>query len=100
MDFKDDIVAISTPNGMGAISIIRVSGENSLNKIKPYFKSKKGKDLSTIKSHTLVYGDFVFGDEVIDEVVLSYYAKNKSFTGQETIEISCHGSTYLSLIHI
>ena len=95
MDFKDDIVAISTPNGMGAISIIRVSGENSLKKIKPYFKSKKGKDLSTIKSHTLVYGDFVFGDEVIDEVVLSYYAKNKSFTGQETIEISCHGSTYI-----
>ena len=42
MDFKDDIVAISTPNGMGAISLIRVSGENALKKVEPFFKSKKG----------------------------------------------------------
>ena len=95
MDFKDDIVAISTPNGMGAISLIRVSGENALNKVEPFFKSKKGTNLSNIKTHSLVYGDFFHGDNIIDEVVLSYYAKDKSFTGQETIEISCHGSTYI-----
>jgi tRNA modification GTPase len=95
MDFKDDIVAISTPSGMGAISIIRVTGDNSLKKVEPFFKSKKGTKLSNVKSHSLLYGDFVYNDEIIDEVVLSYYAKDKSFTGQETIEISCHGSTYI-----
>ena len=95
MDFKDDIVAISTPSGMGAISIIRVTGDKALKKVEPFFKSKKGTKLSNIKSHSLLYGDFVYNDEIIDEVVLSYYAKDKSFTGQETIEISCHGSTYI-----
>ncbi len=95
MDFKDDIVAISTPSGMGAISIIRVTGDNALKKVEPFFKSKKGTKLSNIKSHSLLYGDFVYNDEIIDEVVLSYYEKDKSFTGQETIEISCHGSTYI-----
>ena len=95
MDFKDDIVAISTPNGMGAISLIRVSGENALKKVEPFFKSRKGTNLSQIKTHSLIYGDFFHGDNIIDEVVLSYYAKDKSFTGQETIEISCHGSTYI-----
>ena len=95
MDFNDDIVAISTPSGMGAISIIRVTGDNALKKVEPFFKSKKGTKLSNIKSHSLLYGDFVYNNEIIDEVVLSYYAKDKSFTGQETIEISCHGSTYI-----
>ena len=48
-----------------------------------------------IKSHSIIYGDFTYDDEIIDEVVLSYFAKGKSFTGQETIEISCHGSSYI-----
>tara|TARA_B100001173_G_scaffold56903_1_gene47617 strand:- start:101 stop:1489 length:1389 start_codon:yes stop_codon:yes gene_type:complete len=95
MDFKDDIVAISTPSGMGAISVIRLTGDSPLKKVEPFFKSKKGTGLSNIKSHSLLYGDFMYNDEIIDEVVLSYYAKDKSFTGQETIEISCHGSTYI-----
>ena len=95
MDFKDDIVAISTPSGMGAISVIRLTGDSPLKKVEPFFKSKKGTSLSNIKSHTLIYGDFIYNDQIIDEVVLSYYAKDKSFTGQETIEISCHGSTYI-----
>ena len=95
MDFKDDIVAISTPSGMGAISVIRLTGDSLLKKVEPFFKSKKGTSLSKIKSHTLMYGDFIYNDQIIDEVVLSYFAKDKSFTGQETIEISCHGSTYI-----
>ena len=95
MDFKDDIVAISTPSGMGAISVIRLTGDSPLKKVEPFFKSKKGTSLSNIKSHTLMYGDFIYNDQIIDEVVLSYYAKDKSFIGQETIEISCHGSTYI-----
>ena len=51
MDFKDDIVAISTPNGMGAISLIRVSGENALKKVEPFFKSKHLDDFSDNESN-------------------------------------------------
>ena len=95
MDFKDDIVAISTPTGMGAIALIRITGDNALMKVEPFFKSRFGTSISDIKSHSIIYGDFTFDDEIIDEVVLSYFAKGKSFTGQETVEISCHGSTYI-----
>ena len=95
MDFKDDIVAISTPTGMGAIALIRITGDNALMKVKPFFKSRKDISISDIKSHSIIYGDFTYNDEIIDEVVLSYFAKGKSFTGQETVEISCHGSTYI-----
>ena len=95
MDFKDDIVAISTPTGMGAIALIRITGDNALMKVEPFFKSRSGTSISDIKSHSILYGDFTYDDEIIDEVVLSYFAKGKSFTGQETVEISCHGSTYI-----
>ena len=57
MDFNDDIVAISTPSGMGAISVIRLTGDGPLKKVEPFFKSKKGTSLSNMKSHTLMYGD-------------------------------------------
>ena len=95
MDLKDDIVAISTPTGMGAIALIRIAGDNALKKVEPFFKSRKAGSISNIKSHSILYGDFIYEDEIIDEVVLSYFAKGKSFTGQETVEISCHGSTYI-----
>ena len=95
MDLKDDIVAISTPTGMGAIALIRIAGDNALKKVEPFFKSRKAGGISNIKSHSIIYGDFIYEDEIIDEVVLSYFAKGKSFTGQETVEISCHGSTYI-----
>ena len=95
MDFKDDIVAISSPGGMGAISLIRVSGEKALEKVNPFFKSKSGKRLLDIKSHSMMFGEFTNGDEVIDEVVISFFDKDKSYTGQQTVEISCHGSTYI-----
>jgi len=100
MDLKDDIVAISTPTGVGAIALIRIAGDNALKKVEPFFKSRKGGSISNIKSHSIIYGDFIYEDEIIDEVVLSYFAKGKSFTGQETVEISCHGSTYIQKIII
>ena len=79
MDFKDDIVAISTPTGMGAIALIRITGDNALMKVEPFFKSRSGTNISDIKSHSIIYGDFTYDDEIIDEVVLSYFAKGKSF---------------------
>ena len=80
MDFKDDIVAISSPGGMGAISLIRVSGEKALEKVDPFFKSKSGKRLLDIKSHSMMFGEFTKGDELIDEVVVSFFDKDKSYT--------------------
>ena len=65
MDFKDDIVAISSPSGMGAISLIRVSGEKALEKVNPFFKSKSGKSILNIKYNNMIFGEYMNEDEVI-----------------------------------
>ena len=98
MEFKDDIVAISSPPGMGAISIIRVSGPNAIKKTDSFLNLKKKKNLEKEKSHTLHFGEFIFKDEIIDEVVVSIFKNNKSFTGEETVELTCHGSVYIQKI--
>ena len=95
MEINDDIVAISSPPGMGAIAIIRISGPKSISKFQPFFKSKNNKKLEDQKSHTLHFGDFRFNDQLIDEVLVSVFEKGKSFTGDESVEITCHGSTYI-----
>ena len=95
MEINDDIIAISSPPGMGAIAIIRISGPKSISKFQPFFKSKNNKKLEDQKSHTLHFGDFRFNDQLIDEVLVSIFEKGKSFTGDESVEITCHGSTYI-----
>ena len=95
MEINDDIIAISSPPGMGAIAIIRISGPKSISKFQPFFKSKTNKKLKDQKSHTLHFGDFLFNDQLIDEVLVSVFEKGKSFTGDESVEITCHGSTYI-----
>ena len=95
MEINDDIIAISSPPGMGAIAIIRISGPKSISKFQPFFKSKNNKKLKDQKSHTLHFGDFIFNDQLIDEVLVSVFEKGKSFTGDESVEITCHGSTYI-----
>ena len=95
MEINDDIIAISSPPGTGAIAIIRISGPKSISKFQPFFKSKNNKELKDQKSHTLHFGDFIFNDQLIDEVLVSVFEKGKSFTGDESVEITCHGSTYI-----
>ena len=95
MEINDDIIAISSPPGTGAIAIIRISGPKSISKFQPFFKSKNNKKLKNQKSHTLHFGDFRFNDQLIDEVLVSVFEKGKSFTGDESVEITCHGSTYI-----
>ena len=95
MEVNDDIVAISSAPGMGAIAIIRISGPNTISKFQPFFNSKKKKKLAGQSSHTLHFGEFVSDDKVIDEVLASVFKKGKSFTGDESVEITCHGSTYI-----
>ena len=92
---NDTIVALATPSGSGAIAVIRVSGSNAISIVKLVFSSISGKDISNQKSHTLHLGHIVDGLKVIDQVLVSIFKGTNSYTGENTIEISCHGSTYI-----
>ena len=85
---NDTIAAISTALGVGAISIIRVSGPDSINEVNKIFK---GKDLTKVNSHTIHYGHIVKEDEIIDEVLVSVMKSPKTFTTEDIVEINSHG---------
>ena len=89
------IIALSSAPGSGAIAIIRLSGEDAISKTDLFFKSKSGKNLSESNGYSISYGDLVDNGEVIDEVVVSVYKAPHSYTGENIIEISCHGSIYI-----
>jgi tRNA modification GTPase len=92
---NDTIVALASPSGSGAIAVIRVSGNDAISICKSVFNSVSGKDISKQKSHTLHLGHIVDDEKVIDQVLLSIFKGTNSYTGENTIEISCHGSTYI-----
>ena len=85
---NDTITAISTALGVGAISIIRISGKDSINIINSIFK---GKDLTKVESHTINYGHIINDNETIDEVLVSIMKAPKTFTCEDVVEINCHG---------
>ena len=91
------ICAISTAPGVGGIAVIRVSGPDTFKICDRIFRPKKaGKSLSTQKAYTLTYGSIVGNnDETIDEVIAAVFRAPHSFTGEDTVEITCHGSTYI-----
>ena len=84
----DTIAAISTALGVGAISIIRVSGDDSVKIVNKIFK---GKDLTKVKSHTIHYGHIMEGENAIDEVLVSVMLSPKTFTTEDVVEINSHG---------
>jgi tRNA modification GTPase len=90
--WDDTIVAIATPPGIGAIGVIRVSGEKAFDIINQLFPSK---DLTKQLSHTIHVGFLKEDEKDIDEVVLSLFKNPKSYTGEDVIEIGCHGSPYI-----
>ena len=93
---KDNICALATASGMGAIAIVRVSGPDAITICDPLFKSvKEGKRLLNQKSHTIHLGTFVDEGHLIDEVLVSVFKGPNSYTGENVIEISCHGSSYI-----
>lgn len=92
---QDTIVALATPAGSGAIAIIRVSGKDALTICSPLFRSVSKKELSKQKSHTIHLGHIIDQDKVIDEVLVSLFKGTNSYTGEPTVEISCHGSSYI-----
>ncbi|TDD93660.1 tRNA uridine-5-carboxymethylaminomethyl(34) synthesis GTPase MnmE [Flavobacterium cellulosilyticum] len=95
MLYNDSIVALATPSGAGAIAIIRISGLEAISIGNSVFQSIKGKDLSKQKSHTLHLGHIIDENKTLDEVLVSIFKGPHSYTGENTIEISCHGSTYI-----
>ena len=95
MIYNDTIVALATASGAGAIAVIRISGEKAIEIASQVFRSIKNKDLLKQKSHTLHLGHIVDGDKTLDEVLLSIFKGTNSYSGENTIEISCHGSTYI-----
>ena len=95
MILQDTIVALATPSGAGAIAVIRVSGPKAIEIVAPLFQSIKGKDLTKQKSHTLHLGHLVEDTKVYDQVLISLFKGTNSYTGEPTVEISCHGSTFI-----
>ena len=85
---NDTICAISTALGVGAISIIRVSGEEAINKVANLFD---GKNLNEVKSHTIHYGHIISNGEIIDEVLVTILKAPKTYTKEDIVEINSHG---------
>ncbi len=89
---EDTIAAIATAQGVGAIGIIRVSGSEAFSICDKIFK---GKSISNQTSHTVQYGHIIDGNEIVDEVMVTVFKAPKSFTTENSVEIACHGSTYI-----
>ena len=89
---QDTIIALSTPQGIGAIGVIRLSGPHALRFTNEVFSSK---DLEQQASHTLHFGLIKDGEQIVDEVVVGLFVAPKSYTKEDVVEISCHGSTYI-----
>jgi tRNA modification GTPase len=91
-DISDTIVALSTPPGMGAIGVIRLSGTDAVAIVNKLFK---GKNLLQQPTHTIHLGKMAYNNEVLDEVLISLFIAPHSYTKENVVEISCHGSPYI-----
>ena len=90
--WDDTIVALATPHGMGAIGVIRVSGSKAIDIVNSHFRSK---NLHQQPSHTLHVGLFRDNGKALDEVVVALFKAPRSYTGEDVVEISCHGSSFI-----
>ena len=91
-NYQDTIVALSTAPGQSAIAMIRLDGQRAFEIIDCFFKGKK---MSEQVSHTIHFGKIIDGESIIDEVVVAIYKNPHSFTGNNCVEITCHGSRYI-----
>ncbi|KGO94621.1 tRNA uridine-5-carboxymethylaminomethyl(34) synthesis GTPase MnmE [Flavobacterium subsaxonicum] len=92
---QDTIVALATASGSGAIAIIRISGADAITIAASVFQSVSGKDITRQKTHTLHLGHIQEDTKIYDQVLLSLFKGTNSYTGENTVEISCHGSVYI-----
>ncbi|WP_313114961.1 tRNA uridine-5-carboxymethylaminomethyl(34) synthesis GTPase MnmE [Aequorivita sediminis] len=95
MTHTDTIVAMATPAGAGAIAVLRLSGPEAITIASSIFTSVSGKSLAGQKTHTVHLGHVKDGEKIIDEVLVSIFKNPNSYTGEDVIEISCHGSNYI-----
>ena len=93
--YNDTIVALATASGAGAIAIIRVTGDRAIEIVDGVFLSVKSKKLVDQKSHTLHLGHIIDDSKTLDEVLVSIFKGRNSYSGENTVEISCHGSVYI-----
>jgi len=93
---QDTIIALATPAGVGAISVIRLSGEKAIDIVDVNFRAiNKSKLLKDQKSHTIRLGHIINKDTILDEVLVSVFKNPRSYTGENVVEISCHGSSFI-----
>ena len=92
---KDTIAAIATAMSSSGIGIVRISGDEAFDIIKKIYVGKNNKDLTQVKSHTIHYGYVMDDEETIDEVLVMIMKGPHSFTGEDTVEIDCHGGVYV-----
>lgn len=92
---NDTIVAIATPSGEGGISSVRISGEDAFNIADKIFKSKSGELIKNKAGYTALYGEIYDGDTLLDDGIALVFRAPKSYTGENTVEISVHGGSYL-----
>ena len=90
------IAAISTANGIGGMGVIRISGENACEVAQRVFKSVSNKDITKMQGYTATFGMVFDGDEKIDEAVALVFKAPHSYTGEDVVEISCHGGLYVT----
>ena len=92
---QETIVALASPSGAGAIAVIRLSGNQALFIAAQVFQSVSGKNIATQKTHTIHLGHIIDDGKVFDQVLLSIFKNPHSYTGEDVVEISCHGSVYI-----
>ena len=90
------IAAISTPPGKGGVAVIRMSGDGAIDIARRTFIPRSGKDICDYPSRTQIYGDIIYNGEKIDDGMLTHFPAPHSYTGEDTIEISCHGGLLIS----
>jgi len=96
MNVEDTICAVSTPPGIGAIAVIRMTGSEAISVAgRVFVPLKTGLDLTTMEANRIVVGHLVSNGEIVDEVVVALFRKPHSYTGEDMVEISCHGSLYI-----
>ncbi|MGB0177639.1 MAG: tRNA uridine-5-carboxymethylaminomethyl(34) synthesis GTPase MnmE, partial [Owenweeksia sp.] len=96
MRMEDTICALSTPQGMGAIAMIRLSGPDAFTVFNKVFKPfRKDQDLAKAPGYSMLFGKIIEDGKAIDEVMAGIFRNPHSYTGEDTIEISCHGSVYI-----
>ena len=96
MNFFDTIAALSSPMGKGGVSVIRISGADAIEIAERVFKTASGKAISELKPNMMAYGNIISNNKVIDDGLVVKFCAPKSFTGEDTVEINCHGGIYIT----